>query len=316
MSDTTPRPEDENPPVPPAAGTGPLEPESPAAPAEPAAPVPPAETAGGPTAPPPGAYPPPPAGAYPPPAGAYPPPPAGYPATAGPGSQVDVVESFKWGWKKFTENVGPILIAILVYVLATVAVVAVWYFIVAGIFLGTSETTIDEDGTIRFGSGPNLFAVLFSGALITLVAVLLFSIMQAGFIQGALRISRGEPLSLDTFFKFKNLTAVIVASLLVAVLTSVGYLLCYLPGVAVALFAQFTLYYVVDRGVGAVDAIKASYQLVVKNFGTTILLFLGILVVSFIGSLLCGVGTLVALPVSLLAQAYVFRRLNDEPVAP
>ena len=261
-------------------------------------------------------YPPPPAGAYPPPpAGAYPPP-AGYPAAGGPDTSIDVVESFKWGWKKFTENVGPILIAVLIYLVATAVVVGVWYAIVAGIFLRTSSTTIDDDGTISLGSGPNTFAVLIAGALITLVSVLLFSIMQAGFIQGALRISRGEPLALDSFFRFKNLTAVILASLLVAVLTSVGYALCYLPGVAVAFFAQFTLYYVVDRGTGAIDALKASFQLVSKNVSTTLLLFLGILVVSFIGGLLCFVGTFVALPVALLAQANVFRRLNAEPVVP
>lgn len=311
MSDTTPRPGDENPPVPPAGGTGPDVPESPAAPA------------GGPTPPPPGAYPPPPAGAYPPPpAGAYPPPagayqpPGGaYPA-AGPGSNVDVVESFKWGWKKFTENVGPILIAILIYSAAMAAVVIVWYFVVAGALLKTTDPRINDDGSISLGSNPGIGAVLFAGALITLVAVLVGSIVQAGFIQGALRISRGEQLSLDTFFKFKNLTAVVVASVLVAVLTAVGYLLCYLPGIAVALLAQFTLYYVVDRGIGAVDAIKASFDLVVKNVGTTLLLFLGIMVVSAIGGLACGIGTLVAAPVALLAQAYVYRRLNGEPVAP
>jgi len=289
MSDTTPRPEDGSA-VPPA-GAGPQQP-----------------------APPAGAYPPPPAGAYPPPPGGYPPPPA--PGGYGSDGSVDVVEAFKWGWKKFTENVSPILIAILIYVVGTAVLVTIWYLIVAGLFLGTSATTIDADGEIHLGSGPGFAAVLAATGLISLVAVLALTIVQAGFIQGALRISRGEALTVDAFFKFKNLGGIILASLLVAVVTGVGYALCYLPGIAAALFAQFTLYYVVDRGAGAVDALKASFQLVKDNFVTALLLFLGVAVASAVGGLVCGVGTLVTLPVSLLAQTYVYRRLNREPVVP
>ncbi|UJP39412.1 DUF2189 domain-containing protein [Cellulomonas palmilytica] len=295
MSDTTPRPDDGSTPVPP----GPQQPTPPA---------------------PEGAYPPPPAGAYPPPGGAYPPPPGGYPPPPAPGgyggdSSVDVVEGFKWGWKKFTENLGPILIAILVYVVGSAILIGLWYLVISGVLLGTTETTIDDDGEIHFGSGPSFVAVLLAGALISLVAVLVLSVVQAGFIQGALRISRGESLTVDTFFKFKNLPAVILASLLVAALTAVGYALCYLPGIVVAFFAQFTLYYVVDRGTGAVDALKASFQLVRDNLVPAVLIFLGAALASAVGGLVCGVGALVTVPVALLAQAYVYRRLNDEPVA-
>ncbi|GEA80620.1 hypothetical protein [Cellulomonas uda] len=297
MSDTTPRPDDGSNPVPP----GPQEPTPPA---------------------PEGAYPPPPAGAYPPPpAGATPPPPGGYPPPPAPGGyggdqSVDVVEGFKWGWKKFTENLSPILIAIVAYVVGSIVVIGIWYFVIAGLFLRTSETTIDDEGNITFGSGPGFAAVLLSTALISVVAVLVLSIVQAGFVQGALRISRGEALTVDTFFKFRNLPAVILASLLVAVLTAVGYALCYLPGIVVAFFAQFTLYYVVDRGSGAVDALKASFQLVRDNIVPALLIFLGVALASAVGGLVCGVGTLVTLPVALLAQTYVYRRLNREPVVP
>ncbi len=119
---------------------------------------------------------------------------------------------------------------------------------------------------------------------------------------------------MDAFFKFKNLSAVILASLLVGVLAAIGYALCYLPGIVFMFFAMFTMYYVVDRGLGAVDALKASFQLVSKNAVTVLLLFLGIAVVTFVGGLVCFVGTLVALPLALLAQTYVYRRLNNEPV--
>lgn len=254
-----------------------------------------------------------------PPGGATPPPPPGYgPASYGsaPGQGVDVVEAFKWGWKKFTENVSPILLAILGYVVAIAVVVVIWYVILAAVFLKTSDDiVIHDDGTVSMGSGPNFVAVLFVGALTTLVAVLLVSIMQAGFVQGALRLARGESLTPDAFFKFKNLPGVVLTSLLVAILTAVGYALFYLPGIAAALFLQFTLYYAIDRGLGPVDAVKASFELVKNNLATAGLTFLGLIVANAVGSLACGIGALVALPVGLLAQAYVYRRLTNEPVA-
>jgi len=307
MSDITPRPEDENPQVPPASAGTPQQPEPPAAPPVPNEPT--------------GAYPPPaapygapPAGGYPPPPGAYPPAPGAY----GDGGQpVDVIEAIKWSWKKFTANVGPILIAILAYVVATAVVVGVLYAILAAAFLRrSSDLTVHDDGSISLGSGPNLIVTTIVMAIVVLVTVMLLSIVQAGFVQGALRLTRGESLTVETFFKFKNLNAVILASLLVGVLTAVGYALCYLPGIAFALFAQFTLYYVVDRGAGAMDALKASFELVKNNIGAVLLLVLGLLVLSFIGGLACFVGTFVTLPLSLLTQAYYYRRLNHEAVAP
>jgi uncharacterized membrane protein len=64
------------------------------------------------------------------------------------------------------------------------------------------------------------------------------------------------------------------------------------------------------------DAIKASYELVTKNLGDTIVWYLlsGLTIIA--GAILCGVGLLVAVPVVLGGAAYTFRRLNNEPVSP
>lgn len=71
----------------------------------------------------------------------------------------------------------------------------------------------------------------------------------------------------------------------------------------------------IDKGLAAVDALKASFTLVNRNLGTVVVLFLGVYVANAIGSALCGVGLLVSFPVGLLATAYLFRRIQNEPVA-
>ena len=62
--------------------------------------------------------------------------------------------------------------------------------------------------------------------------------------------------------------------------------------------------------------LKASFTLVNRNLGTVVVLFLAVYAANLIGSALCGVGQLVSFPLGLLATTYLYRRLQDEPVAP
>ena len=66
---------------------------------------------------------------------------------------------------------------------------------------------------------------------------------------------------------------------------------------------------------GAIDAIKASFEFTKANAGNVILWFLLSLVAWFVGALLCGVGLIVAIPVVLIGTAYTYKTLNNEPVA-
>ncbi len=261
--------------------------------------------------PPPGAAPPPPGPAAPPPAGYNAPPPAQGYGAPGPasGSGVQVGDAFSYGWSKFTANLGAIILAVLGYVAAGVIIGIIWTLILNAIGLGVGATGSDAAAQAGF------IGLLIATGLMSLVFVALYYVMQAGIIRAALRITYGEPIDVKTFFQLDRVGAVIIASLLVSVLTAVGFMLCYVPGIIIGFFAQFTLFFVVDKGQGAVDALKSSFALVNKNLGTVVVLYLGVLVAGAIGAALCGIGLLVALPVSIIAQTYVYRRLQGEPVA-
>lgn len=66
---------------------------------------------------------------------------------------------------------------------------------------------------------------------------------------------------------------------------------------------------------GAIDAIKASATLAMNNFVPTLLLLVFVMLLVFVGALLLGVGLLITTPVSLLAIAWVYKRLIGESVA-
>ena len=64
------------------------------------------------------------------------------------------------------------------------------------------------------------------------------------------------------------------------------------------------------------DAIKASFDTVKKNLGPSILAFLIAAVIMAVGSFVCGIGIIVALPVAELFLEYAYRTLTGGQVAP
>lgn len=292
-------------------------------------------TQGGFPPPPQGGYPPPPQGGYPPPPqGGYPPPPqggyappppggyapAGYASAGGQGfgqQHFSAGEGFSWAWNKFSKNAVPLIVPTLVYALIVLAL----YAIVQGIAVALAPTSTYEsfetDTSFSYsysaGFGGASIAVLVLGGLLTLIVA---AAAQSAFLGGVLDIADGRPVTIGSFFKPRNITNVIIATLIVGVATSIGSALCFLPGLVVALFAIFTTVIVVDRNCGAIDAIKASFQLVKANFVPVLIVYLITVAITIVGALLCGVGLLVAVPVASLLLVFTYRKLSGGQVAP
>ncbi|MFT4011255.1 MAG: hypothetical protein QM655_14565 [Nocardioidaceae bacterium] len=282
------------------------EPQDPNTPPLPGAPEPPptaptGDTPGGtpPTAPPP-----------PPPAGGYAAPPPGYGPPPTPGDQpYSVGNALSYGWAKFQQNVGPLIIV-------TLAIVAV--AIVLGIVrllanVGTNAAINPETGRVE---NPGFFgAALFFVLLLGLIQQFVSWVIAAGITKGSLDIVEGRRLDLNTMFKGYDMGQVVVAALLIAIITTIGFALCILPGIIASFMLSFTNYFLIDQKLSAVDAIKASFNFVKERFGTLLLLMLALLGINIVGACLCGVGLLVTIPVSVIAEAYAYKKLRGQPVA-
>lgn len=246
--------------------------------------------------------------------------PYGQPAGQSPYGQVpggnapfSVGDAFGYGWNKFKANLGPILIATLV-MLAVVAVIQILQFAVTGgseatfeIDPNTGELTSTSSGMV----GGSIIASLFFGGLSFLAQLFI----QSGIVKGSLDLTRGKPISLGSMFSGIDFVQVLIASLILAVATIIGIVLCVLPGLAVMFLTSFTLYFIIDKELPAIEAIKASISFTMANAGTLIVFFLACIAAYIVGALLCGVGLLVAIPVVVIAQAYTYRTLQGEQVA-
>ncbi len=294
-------------------------------------PPPPENPYGGAPPPPPGGQPPPPppGGGAPPPGQPYdaPPPgqppgqPGGYgaapppPPVTGAGGY-DAIEAIKYGWTKFTKNVGPFLIGALIVGAISVVFSILGQIIAGAIFDTTPTTTVDPTtGAVEIESA-GFFTGLLANSVISFVGQVITTIAAAGLLKMAFDVVDGREASLGNMLEGWDKVQVIVATILVGIATFIGIILCVLPGIAVIIFSAFTTAFVVDQKLGAVDAIKASINLVKNNFGPAILWMLLAFVCAVVGAIACGVGLLVAIPVILISQAYTVRALTGGQIAP
>ena len=297
--------------------------------------------------PPPGAYPPPPPGAYPPPPGAYPPPPGGYypppPSAAGgyapppPGygrPAFSIGEALSWAWRKFTKNALPLILATVV-LFGIPLIIAIIAQVIMGMIAPTDVTAYESGGdVIEMTSRTLTGAGLAFTALTWIVLTFVGAAIASAYFGGLLDIANGQKVEVASFFRPRNVMAVVIASVLLSLLTVVlelvlgivmgvspvlGFVLALLmiiPALAIGVLTLFTTVAIVDRNLAPIEGIKDAWRVTKANFGQVALVGLVAAALIFAGLLACGVGVLVAMPVAYLVVTYAYRKLSGGTVAP
>lgn len=225
-----------------------------------------------------------------------------------------VGDAFGYGWKKFTQNIGPILIAMLVFLL----IGAVIYGLQALLQnLTAPDTTVvsGENGFVISRSNGGFLGVLLS-LVFAVISFVWNYVTQAAVARGGLAVTEGRPIVLGELLSLNKIGRIIGAGILLGIATFIGLILCIIPGLIVAFLGSFYVYFILDQDAGVIDSLKASFSFVSSNVGNLLLLFILSLIVMFIGALLCGIGLFVAYPVVFIAHAYAYKVLRGVPVAP
>ena len=266
-------------------------------------------------APPPGGVPP--MGGYgAPPPGAQPPPPGG------PSTSPDIGAGFSWAWAKFQANAAPLVISTLIIGALAAAAYLIIYIpllALAGGGGGGGEIRVDPvTGEITGGVFDPGAGFLVTTLVTALALFALFIVIQgigSNIARMGLKIADGETVTVGDLFTFPRGSTTFVTAFLLALGTAVGYVLCFLPGIAFAWGAAFTFLFFYDRNLAPVDAIKASFTLFKENLGPALLtVLLGGLVASA-GALLCLVGIIVSAPVAQLFIVHQYRSMTGGQVA-
>lgn len=137
-------------------------------------------------------------------------------------------------------------------------------------------------------------------------------IVDIGLVKIALEFVEGRKPEFMELFKQYNLFAkYFLGSILYGLLVGIGLILLIIPGIILMIRLQFYNYLIVDKGLSPIEALRISWQLT-KGFSMNLFLYgLAVLGVILLGFLALVIGIFVAIPVTMLATAYVYRKLSN-----
>jgi hypothetical protein len=212
--------------------------------------------------------------------------PVGGGGTAGPA--VDIGTALSYGWNKFIKYLGQIVVIVLVILAVNIVLV-----VLGNIIVGTIDNAA-------------LSAVL--NGLFTVIRWFITLLLAAGVIRAALAITRGEAPEASMLFQTDNLVPYIIGSIIVSVLTFLGFFVFCIGALIVMFFTYFYGFFIIDRGEDGWQGTKSSYEMVKNNAGTVLVY---VIVATVLNLITCGL----AVGVTYIAGAYVYKTLNGESVA-
>ncbi len=161
-------------------------------------------------------------------------------------------------------------------------------------------------------------ATIAEGALTGVSLLVIFTILgflaTIGVYRAGIRATQGQPPSFAEMFTSENLGKYLLFTLAYIGLSVLGFIACIVPGFLVLFLLQLGPFYVLDRGYGVRQAIKASAQAMSKNLGPAIVMTLLSTLVLVVGGAFYGILTLVTLPFATLFMAHMYRQFNGEVV--
>ena len=152
----------------------------------------------------------------------------------------------------------------------------------------------------------------YDSALAHLLGSIIGVFVQMGFYKSALMITDGIKPNFDQLYANWHLFIYwLVAYFLFGALFFLGMILFIIP--ALYVLARYGLfpYFIVDKGMGPLEALKAAGQASEGKRWQLFLLYIAAFGVNFLGALLFGIGLLFTIPLTMLAFAYVYRKITS-----
>lgn len=197
-----------------------------------------------------------------------------------------ISEAVGFGWKTALNNLG--------FFVALFIIVALIYIVPGWLKEATKVTA------------PLLSVV------IGLVSFVLIVVVKLGLLKISLRFVDNEKGRFEDlwayfhlFFKFLG-TSIIYGLIVLA-----GLILLIVPGIIWAIQFGFFPYFMVEKNSGPMEALKKSSEITKGNKWNLFLLGLLLIGINILGALCLLIGLIVTAPLSMLAVAFIYRKLSS-----
>ena len=197
-------------------------------------------------------------------------------------------DALSYGWNAYWKNIGPMLVIAVVVVLIQIAFSAV---------ASSIDATVPR-------------------VLVQIIGNLVGLLITLGWLRVALGITNGVKPELADVFKAEGYGIFLLASILFYIGTVIGLILLIIPGIIFIATFGFYGFVIVERGdgVAVLESLQRSAELTRGHrwtlFGMAIVLFL----VNIVGLIVCFVGVVFTLGITLITWAYLYRALNGQTV--
>lgn len=153
--------------------------------------------------------------------------------------------------------------------------------------------------------------------IFSIVSFILQIVIGMGLIKIALKFCDNKKAELSDLFSCSHLFfKYLFGSVLYGLVVSAGMILLIIPGFIWAIKFYFFSYFIVDKGLESVEALKRS-SAITDGVKWDLLLF-GLLLfgINLIGAIPFFLGWFVTIPTTMIAMAFVFRKLLSETDIP
>jgi uncharacterized membrane protein len=149
---------------------------------------------------------------------------------------------------------------------------------------------------------------LVSSIISAAVPIILQGPMIAGFHIFTMKKLLGRRAEFgDLFTGFNFFVPTLVATILIAVFTTLGTLLCIIPGLVIAAMYKFTYLFIVDKRMDFWPAMQASHAVTKQDYFGFTWFLVALFLINLLGVICCVVGVFVTIPITYAAITIAYR---------
>lgn len=158
----------------------------------------------------------------------------------------------------------------------------------------------------------HIVTTLLIGIVGGATAGLLTGPMAVGYMRMVQREDEGHKAEIADVFKgFDDFVPALLAVLLSSIIVSIGFMLCIIPGLLVMALVPTAAYLVATGEKDGIQAIKRGFDAVKNNLLSAFFCMLVLAILGSLGSLLCGIGVILTLPIAFIGSYHMAKQLTD-----
>lgn len=182
----------------------------------------------------------------------------------------------------------------------------IWFFVVIFVIVALVNMA---PGSINNYTRDNLPVLAF---ILSIIVWVVQMIVQMGMINIALKFNDDKKTEYADLFYYTPIVNYIAGSILYGLIVVLGFILFIIPGIYFAIKYQFYSYLIIDKGFGPVAALKKSAEMT-KGVKWNLFIFgLVLFGINILGALALLIGLLWTVPTSMVATAFVYRKLLSQ----